>query len=133
MLLKTDQLSLERSREIELAAIFGLSRVMHKASGSPRLVVFLRLSYAQSPALRFDGCLQVTQLADHIGVTRAALSRIIDGHAGVTAEMDLKLHQALGTREGLWLDLQKQRDLWVAKQAKVPRIKRLVFAEFGVT
>lgn len=73
--------------------------------------------------------LTVTQLADHIGVTRATLSRIINGHAGVTAEMDLRLHQALGTREGLWLDLQKQRDLWVAKQVKAPRIKRLVFAE----
>lgn len=69
------------------------------------------------------------QLADHIGVTRATLSRIINGHAVVTAEMDLRLHQALGTREGLWLDLQKQRDLWVAKQAKAPRIKRLVFTE----
>ena len=68
----------------------------------------------------------VTTLAAHIGVTRATLSRIINGHAGVTAEMDLRLHQALGTREGLWLDMQKQRDLWVAKQAKAPRIKRLV-------
>ena len=72
--------------------------------------------------------LTVTQLADHICVTRATLSRIITGHAGITAAMDLRLHQALGTREGLWLDLQKQRDLWVAKQTKVPRIKRLVFA-----
>ena len=76
--------------------------------------------------------LTVTQLAEHIGVTRATLSRIINGHAGVTAEMDLRLHQALGTREALWLDLKKQRDLWVAKQAKTPRIKRLVIAEFGV-
>ena len=73
--------------------------------------------------------LTVTHVADHIGVTRATLSRIINGHAGVTADMDLRLHQALGTREGLWLDLQKQRDLWVAKQVKAPRIKRLVFAE----
>ena len=75
--------------------------------------------------------LTVTQLAEHIGVTRATLSRIINGHAGITAEMDLRLHQALGTREGLWLDLQKQRDLWVAKQMKAPRIKRLVFAELS--
>lgn len=69
------------------------------------------------------------QLADHIGVTRATLSRIINGHAVVTAEMDLRLHQALGTREGMRLDLQKQRDLWVAKQVKAPRIKRLAFTE----
>jgi antitoxin HigA-1 len=75
--------------------------------------------------------LTVTQLADHIGVTRATLSRIINGHAGVTAEMDLRLHQALGTREGLWLDLQKQRDLWVAKQVKMPRIRRIVVSELS--
>ena len=78
--------------------------------------------------------LTVTQLADHIGVTRATLSRIINSHTGVTAEMDLRLHQALGTREGLWLDLQKQRGLLVAKQTKAPHhIKRLVFAELQAT
>ena len=76
-----------------------------------------------------DGAnITVTQLAMHIGVTRATLSRILNGHAGITADMDLRLHQALGSREGLWLDLQKQRELWVAKQAKTPRIKRLVMA-----
>jgi len=72
--------------------------------------------------------ISITALAAHIGVTRAKLSRIINGHAGVTAEIDLRLNQALGTREGLWLDLQTQRDLWVAKQSKSPRIKRLVLA-----
>jgi antitoxin HigA-1 len=54
--------------------------------------------------------LTVTLLADHIGVTRATLSRVINRHAGITAEMDLRLHQALGTREGLWLELQNQYD-----------------------
>ena len=70
--------------------------------------------------------ISVTTLAAHIGVTRVTLSRIVNGHAGVTAEMDLRLHQALGTREGLWLDMQQQRDLWVARQTKAPRITRLV-------
>ena len=73
--------------------------------------------------------LTVTQLAKHIGVARATLSRIINGHAGVSAKMDMRLHQALGTREGLWLDLQKQRDLWDAKHAKAPRIKGLIPSE----
>ena len=70
--------------------------------------------------------ISITALAAHIGVARAKLSRIINGHAGVTAEIDLRLNQALGTREGLWLDLQTQLDLWVAKQSKSPRIKRMV-------
>ena len=51
--------------------------------------------------------LTVAQLAEHIGVTRVTLSRIINGHAVVTAETDLRLHRALGTREGLWLELKK--------------------------
>lgn len=73
--------------------------------------------------------LTVTQLAEHIGVNRTALSRIINGRTGVTADMDLRLHQALGTREGLWLDLQTQHDLWIAKQADALRLQRLVFSE----
>ena len=71
--------------------------------------------------------ISVTKLAVHIGVTRATLSRIINGHARIGAAMDLRLHQALGTREGLWLDMQNQSDLWMAKQAKLPRIARLAF------
>ena len=70
--------------------------------------------------------ISITALAAHIGVRRARLSLIINSHSGVTAEIDLRLNQALGTREGLWLDLQMQRDLWVAKQVKAPRIERLL-------
>jgi len=59
-----------------------------------------------------DGAnMTVPQLADHIGVARATLSLIINSCAGVTAKIDLRLNQVLGTRERLWLDLQKQRDL----------------------
>ena len=72
--------------------------------------------------------ISITALAAHIGVRRARLSLIVNGHSGVTAEIDLSLNQALGTREGLWLDLQMQRDLWVAKQVKAPRIERLLVA-----
>lgn len=79
------------------------------------------------------GSITITLLADHIGVTRATLSRIVNGHAGVTAEMNLRLHQALGAREGLWLDLQTQRDFWVAKQNKCPRNKRLAIGDLRLT
>lgn len=62
--------------------------------------------------------ISVTTLAAHIGVTCGTISRIINGHARVTAQMDLRLHQALGTREGLWSDMQNQRDLWIVTSAK---------------
>ena len=68
--------------------------------------------------------ISVTTLAARINVTRATLSRIINSHAGVTAEMELRLHQALGTCEGLWLDLQKQRYPWVAKRQLVMSMRQ---------
>jgi addiction module HigA family antidote len=44
------------------------------------------------------------------------LSRILHGHAAVSADMDLRLSEALGTSPGFWMRLQMQRDLWQARQ-----------------
>ena len=60
----------------------------------------------------------VTALAKHLGVTRAALSRVINGKAAVSAEMALRLQDALGVKADLWLRLQAQRDLWVASRKR---------------
>lgn len=69
----------------------------------------------------------VTAFAAHLGISRVMLSRILHGHAAITADMDLRLSEALGTTPGHWLRLQAQRDLWAAgERAKarppVPRI-----------
>ncbi len=42
----------------------------------------------------------VTEAAKRLGVTRAALSRVLNGSAGVSADMDLRLSKALGTTPG---------------------------------
>ena len=68
----------------------------------------------------------VTALARHIGVTRAALSRVINGKAAVSAEMALKLEDALGVKADLWLRLQAQRDLWVASRTKRKKVASVV-------
>jgi addiction module HigA family antidote len=60
--------------------------------------------------------MSVTAFAAHVGVSRVMLSRILHGHAAVTADMDLRLHEALGTSPGYWLRLQTQRDLWAARE-----------------
>lgn len=72
----------------------------------------------------------VSQFARHIGVSRVMLSRIVNGHAAVSADMDLRLAEALGTTPGYWLALQAQRDLWDARQraASRPRVSRLEVA-----
>lgn len=60
--------------------------------------------------------LSVTAFAAHVGISRVMLSRILHGHAAVTADMDLRLAEALGTSPGYWLRLQTQRDLWSASE-----------------
>ena len=72
------------------------------------------------------GELSVTDAANHLGVTRAALSRILNGAAGISADMALRLADALGTSPDLWLGMQSQHDLWRASQRnriKVPRLR----------
>jgi addiction module HigA family antidote len=53
----------------------------------------------------------VTQAAEALGCSRVTLSRLLNGSAGVSAEMAVRLAHWLGTREELWLDLQNQYDL----------------------
>lgn len=65
----------------------------------------------------------VTAFAAHIGISRVMLSRVVNGHAAVSADMDLRLSEALGTSQGYWLALQTQRDLWTARQSAKARIR----------
>ena len=67
----------------------------------------------------------VTAFAEHIGISRVMLSRVLHGHAAVSADMDLRLSEALGTTPGHWLALQTQRDLWTARQTAKER-KRIM-------
>jgi addiction module HigA family antidote len=73
----------------------------------------------------------VTAFAEHIGISRVMLSRVLHGHAAVSADMDLRLSEALGTTQGHWLALQTQRDLWTARQTakERKRIKRMAAPE----
>ena len=67
----------------------------------------------------------VTEVAKHIGVTRPALSRVLNGKAGISADMALRLSEAFATDPDLWLRLQAQHDLWLASKRKRAKIKPL--------
>ncbi len=67
----------------------------------------------------------VTQVAAHHGVSRTALTRVLTGKAGVSAEMSLKLGEALGTSPDFWFNMQNQYDFWHAAQARRKRIMPL--------
>jgi antitoxin HigA-1 len=70
----------------------------------------------------------VTKAAALLGVTRAYLSRILHGHAGISADMALRLSDLLGTSAELWLGMQSAYDLWQASQRPRPTVQRLSMA-----
>ncbi|MFZ0797723.1 MAG: HigA family addiction module antitoxin [Terriglobales bacterium] len=51
-----------------------------------------------------------------------ALSRILSGSAGISADMALKLADALGTSPELWIGMQTQYDLWQASQHRRKKV-----------
>lgn len=67
----------------------------------------------------------VTIAAKKLGVSRQAFSAILNGRAGITADMALRLAKALGTSPDLWLGMQMQFDLWQAKQQAPKGVQKL--------
>ena len=62
------------------------------------------------------GDTSISTAAKHLGVTRAALSRIINGKTGISADMALRLSILLNTSPQFWLNMQVNYDLWKASQ-----------------
>ena len=80
-----------------------------------------------------DACLEplgltVTEGASALGVTRATLSNVINGRAGISPEMAIRLAKAFGGSPETWLRLQTQYDLAQALKneanLKVRRVTR---------
>lgn len=70
--------------------------------------------------------LSVTEAAQGLGVTRKTLSAVLNGRAGISPEMALRLSIAFDTSPESWLNQQTQYDLWVAqKDKKKLRVKKL--------
>ena len=62
--------------------------------------------------------LSVTATAEALGVSRKTLSSILNGHAGISPEMALRLSIAFDTTPESWLNQQTQYDLWLAKKGE---------------
>jgi addiction module HigA family antidote len=71
----------------------------------------------------------VTQAAGALGVSRKTLSAILNGRAGISPEMAIRLSLAFNTTAESWLNQQLQYDLWHAnRNRKNLRVRRLVAA-----
>jgi len=57
----------------------------------------------------------VKQLAQNLDVTPKTVSALVNGHQGISVEMALRLSKALGTSSDIWINLQKDFDLWKAR------------------
>ncbi len=73
--------------------------------------------------------LSVTEAADALGVSRKTLSAILNGRAGISPEMAVRLSIAFDTSAESWLNQQSQYELWHAEQNRGTLIvKKLVAA-----
>ena len=60
----------------------------------------------------------VSDAAKALGVSRKTLSAILNGRAGISPEMAVRLSIAFGTSAESWLNQQVQYDLWQAEQGR---------------
>ena len=70
--------------------------------------------------------LSVTEAAEALGVSRKTLSSILNGRAGISPEMAIRLSMAFGTSAESWLTQQSMFELWQAEQRlPKPHVRRL--------
>lgn len=69
--------------------------------------------------------LSVTDAALRLGMSRVALSRVLNGKAGISPELAVKLEKAGAGSARSWIAMQGSYDLWNAMQIEYPPIQAL--------
>lgn len=67
----------------------------------------------------------MTELASRLGVSRVALSRVVNARAAMSAELAIRLARLLGGSAESWLRMQVSYDLWHAEKKRRPKIEPL--------
>jgi addiction module HigA family antidote len=76
--------------------------------------------------LREDGGISVKEFAEKLGMTRTAISRVVNGKAAVSPELAIRLAALLNVTARSWLTMQVEYDLWQLRNKRRPKIRRLV-------
>jgi antitoxin HigA-1 len=63
--------------------------------------------------------LTITEAARALGVTRQALNNLVNGKAGISPEMSVRLSKAFGGNPEMWLRLQANYDLARIRQDEI--------------
>ena len=73
--------------------------------------------------------ISVTRAAQALGVNRKTLSAILNGGAGISPEMAIRLSLAFDTSAESWMNQQAQYDLWLARRRQQDfKVERLFVA-----
>lgn len=69
--------------------------------------------------------LSVTDAADRLAMSRVALSRVLNGKAGISPDLAVRLEQAGAGTAQAWVAMQANYDLWQALQHEQPPVRPL--------
>lgn len=69
--------------------------------------------------------IEVTDAAERLGMSRTTLSRVINGRAGISPDLAIRLERAGVSTARFWMTLQTNYELSQAAQRKQPKIRRL--------
>lgn len=70
--------------------------------------------------------IEVTDAAQRLGMSRTTLSRIINGHAGISPDLAIRLERAGISTARFWMNLQSNYELAQVQQRKQPAVQRLL-------
>ncbi len=73
--------------------------------------------------------MSVIDAAKALGVTRKTLSAIVNGRAGISADMAIRLSKVFKTTPELWVNMQSGYDLWHAMQRMKNWKPKVVFSD----
>ena len=72
--------------------------------------------------------LSVTDAADRLAMSRVALSRVLNGKAGISPDLAVRWEQAGAGTAQAWVAMQANYDLWQALQHEQPPVRPLASA-----
>ena len=70
--------------------------------------------------------LSVTEAAERLAMSRVAFSRVLNGKAGISPDLAVRLEKAGAGTARAWMAMQANHDLWRALQHEQPPVRPLI-------